>query len=292
MQPWIATAIAVLAVAGAVFLYSRRNGVFALSALESNRGYSTGRLALYVAGVIAFFCCWVVLSSRWPTGYTRVPAPTRVAVQLYESAVAGELFKAIGISALRVAIGFGAAAILGTMIGLVAGTYAAVGRLVLPTASFFRYIPPTVFVTLLIVYFGIGNVYKYSIVFVGVFFFILQMTVDAVRQVDRAYIEMALVSGVKRVRLLDQMMIRATAPTIVDILRVNLSGAWTFLVLAEVVGAQGGLGHMIAIGQRFGRIESVYAAIFSFGVIGIASDMALQLLRRWLFRWSSLATRV
>ncbi len=291
MQSAIAIAVAFASVLAAVWWYSKCDNAFALAALERGQRDKGARTALYNAGIIAFGCCWILISIKLPSGYTRVPFPATVADNLLRATIIGELVEAIGVSALRIAVGFGAAAALGTGIGLVAGTYAAAGRLVLPTAIFLRYIPSTVFVTLLVVYFGIGDLYKYSVIFVGVFFFILQMTVDAVRQVDRAYIEMALVSGVPRKRMLDQIILRATAPTILDVLRVNLSGAWTFLVLAEVVGAKGGLGHLVAIGQRFGRIESVYVAIFTFGVIGIVSDLALQACRRWLFRWSTLATR-
>jgi NitT/TauT family transport system permease protein len=111
------------------------------------------------------------------------------------------------------------------------------------------------------------------------------MTVDAVEDVDRRYLEMGLLSGMSPFNSFLFVVIPSTLPRIVDILRINLSGAWTFLVAAEVVGAQGGLGHLIAISQRFGRIETLYVGILTFGLIGLMTDYTLQLFTKMVFKW-------
>lgn len=178
------------------------------------------------------------------------------------------------------------AGILGVAIGWAAGASVTLNRLVIPVNSFLRYIPPTAFVTLLIVYFGIGEQYKLAVIFVSVIFFIIQMTVDAVEDLDRRFVEMGMVSGMSGLEILRTIVIPGTLPRILDVLRINLSGAWTFLVAAEVVGADAGLGHLIAISQRFGRIEELYVGILIFGVIGIITDQLFQLAGRILFRWA------
>ncbi len=244
----------------------------------------------YGAGALAAILLWAALATARPDGPTRVPSPIAVLAATRSLVASGELGDALAASLRRIATGFGLAALAGTSLGLLCGTYAVAARLLLPTNTFFRYIPPTAFVTLLILYLGIGERYKYTVVFVGVFFFIVQMTVDAVRDIERAYLEMAVVVGVTRSRILASVVVPAVAPTLIDILRINLSGAWTFLVAAEVVGNDPGLGHMINIGRRFGRVESVFVGICSFGVIGIGTDFLLRGLRNRLFRWKTLSS--
>jgi NitT/TauT family transport system permease protein len=260
--------------------------------LRSNGGASYGRSSvlathlLTVSGVAAFSAVWCLLSAYWTDGLTRIPSPLATGRALAAMIGDGSLVFNLVASVIRIAVGFSLAAVVGVSAGWLAGTFLVVNKLVLPTNSFLRYIPPTAFVTLLIVYFGIGEVYKYAVVFTSVVFFIVQMTVDAVEDIDQRYKEMGLLSGMDSAALLRHVVLPGTLPRVVDILRVNLSGAWTFLVAAEVVGADGGLGHLIAVSQRFGRIENLYAAIIVFGFIGILTDAFLKYLARRCFRWS------
>lgn len=280
-------AIGILLILSAAIRAKHRGGVFLHPDFARRKVDSIGAWSGYASGFLIILGVWIILSDMRPTGYTRVPSPLSVLDSLIASTLDLSLPQAIWKSLQRVAVGFTLAGFLGTVIGFIGGSFLITSRAILPMATFFRYIPPTAFVALLVVYFGIGQSYKVAVVFIGVFFFIIQMTVDAVRQVDKAYLEMALVSGIPQRRLLDKVIVKACGPAIVDLLRVNLSGAWTFLVLAEVVGADGGLGYMVAQGQRFGRIESAYSAIIVFGVIGLLTDFALQRVRSVLFPWAN-----
>ena len=163
-------------------------------------------------------------------------------------------------------------------------------RLIVPVNSFLRYIPPTAFISLLIVYFGIGETYKYAVIFLGVIFFIVQMVIDVVEDIDRRYFEMGLTSGYSNLRVFKEVVVPASWPRVVDVLRINLSAAWTFLVAAELIGAEKGLGHLIAVSQRFLRIDELYVGILSFGIIGIVTDRAIELTSRKLFRWHYVST--
>lgn len=253
-----------------------------------NNSVVRGRLhpvPLSIVGATGFLTLWWALSVIRPEGITRIPSPLSTALTLCSMLVDGSLPRNIGLSFSRVLVGFSFAAIIGVSIGWIAGTFFVFKRLLLPTNSFLRYIPPTAFATLLIVYFGIGESYKFSVVFVSVFFFIVQMTVDAVEDIDPRYREMGLLSGMNSTALLRYVVLPCTLPRILDILRINISGAWTFLVAAEVIGADGGVGHLIAVSQRFGRIEHLFAAIVTFGFIGILTDFALRIIGEWAFKW-------
>ena len=178
-----------------------------------------------------------------------------------------------------------AASIVGVCIGLLAGSFLLVNRLVVPVTSFLRYIPPTAFISLLIVYFGIGETYKYAVIFFGVIFFIVQMAIDVVEDLDRRYMEMALTSGYGNWRMFREVVMPASWPRVWDVLRINLSASWTFLVAAELIGAEKGLGHLIAISQRYLRIDELYVGILTFGLIGIVTDRGLEWFSRKTFRW-------
>ena len=188
-------------------------------------------------------------------------------------------------------MGFLAASLVGVPLGILAGSFGLFRTAVAPANSFLRYIPPMAFVPLFIIYFGIGEAYKYVVVFFGVFFFIVQMTMDVVEDLDARYLEMAQTSGLSRLQTLRWVIVPGTLPQIIDVLRVNLGAAWTFLVAAELIASERGLGHLVSISQRFLRVESLFAAILAFGIIGLLSDALLERLGRALTPWQRV-TRV
>ena len=111
------------------------------------------------------------------------------------------------------------------------------------------------------------------------------MVIDVVDDVDMRYIEMGLTSGFSKWEIFSKVIVPFCWPRVLDVLRINLSAAWTFLVAAELVGAERGLGHLIAVSQRFLRIGDLYAGILTFGIIGLTTDKFISSISRWLFRW-------
>lgn len=254
--------------------------------LGSTSAWRVYRRSLAVCSGVAFLLSvWCMFSAVRIDGPTRVPSPFATAHKALELMVDGTLPREVAISAGRIVIGFILACTIGTGVGWIAGSFVIAGQLILPSNSFVRYIPPTAFVALMVVYLGVGELYKIGVVFISVVFFIIQMTVDVVEDVDQRYLEMGLVSGMSEWQVFRLVVVPATLPRVVDVWRINLSGAWTFLVAAEIVGAKGGLGHLIAISQRFGRIEELFVAILSFGLIGLISDYVIGQFSRWIFKW-------
>jgi NitT/TauT family transport system permease protein len=277
-----------LVTASAIVMFCSRHSVAELTALDVRRLRLWEKAFLFVGGIALFTAIWSLASWLKPTGVTRIPSPLMTLRTAYEMLASGVLINEAGISFVRVLVGFTLASIIGVAGGLLAGSFSLLNRLLVPGNSFLRYIPPTAFVALMIVYFGIGEAYKYAVVFVGVVFFIFQMTVDVVEDLDVRYVEMGLTGGLTRFEVFRKIYIPASWPRIVDVLRINLSGAWTFLVAAEIVGAETGLGHLVAISQRFLRIEELYVAILMFGLIGLTTDWVIQLLSRRLLRWHTI----
>jgi len=282
---WLGTLIFVI-VAGLVGLvFYRRKLVSALSIFSKGKLSRSDAVLLWIFSFVLFLALWEILSGVEPEGINKIPSPLQTLVAAWRLLVSGKLIDEASISCLRVAIGFTAASLVGVAIGLVAGAFLLANRLIQPVNSFLRYIPPTAFISLLIVYFGIGETYKYAVIFFGVIFFIIQMVIDVVEDIDRRYMEMALTTGYSNWRIFREVVMPASWPRILDVLRINLSASWTFLVAAELIGSQKGLGHLIAVSQRYLRIDELYVGILTFGLIGIVTDRGLEWLSRAIFRW-------
>ena len=252
---------------------------------SENKLDNKSTLILYVSSFLLFLFVWDLLSSLEPTGINKIPNPLNVLIASYHLLISGTLLSEAWYSISRTIIGFSAATIVGVSIGLLAGSFILFKNLIIPINSFLRYIPPTAFISLLIVYLGIGELYKYSVIFLGVIFFIIQMVIDIIDDIDKQYFEMAFTMELSKMKIFQEIILPSSLPRILDVLRINLGAAWTFLVAAEIVGADKGLGHLIAVSQRYLRIENLFVGILSFGIIGIITDKLLDVFSRKVFRW-------
>lgn len=261
-----------------------------LSALEfdplgSRRGAI--RLLRWIGPLVCVAAWGLVATSE--KSITVVPSPQAVLSAFVRLAESGRLAGEALVSIRRVAVGFSISVSIGVPLGLLIGSFVVFRRLLQPLTSFLRYIPPTAFVSLLIIFFGIGEGYKYSVIVAGTVFFIIQMIVDVIDDIDYRYIEMARLSGHTDFGIFRFVIIPYASPRIFDVLRINLSAAWTFLVAAELIGADEGLGHLVAISQRFLRLDELFVGIATFGVIGGISDVCLEAFGRRLFPWFFIA---
>ncbi|HKQ04651.1 MAG TPA: ABC transporter permease [Blastocatellia bacterium] len=281
-------AIPFILTGGALLFFCIRRPLIELNAFSRTKFSSLDSVIATFGGIALFIGIWSFASWLRPTGITRIPSPWTTFNEAHMLIVNGTLYEEAKQSFIRVLAGFSIASVIGVSGGLLAGSFVLANRLTLPVNTFFRYIPPTAFVSAMIVYFGIGESYKYAVVFIGVIFFIFQMTIDVVEDLDIKFLEMGLTTGLSRVGVFRRVILPASWPRIVDVLRINLSAAWTFLVAAEIIGADTGLGHLIAISQRFSRIEQLYVAILIFGVIGLLTDWVIQFISNKLFRWHAI----
>jgi NitT/TauT family transport system permease protein len=265
-----------------------------LSSLASNverRKPSKRVYLLYWSSPFLLVALWGTVSYSGLVSTEILPTPGQLLRSLYSLTVSGILPVEALISFRRIVVGFTLASIIGVPLGLLVGAFFVGRQLILPANSFLRYIPPTAFISLMIVYFGVEENFKYAVVFFGVIFFIVQMVVDVVDDVDYRYVEMSLTSGLSNWEIFIQVIVPSAGPRVFDVLRINLSAAWTFLVAAELIGAERGLGHFIAVSQRFLRMGDLFSGILAFGIIGLVSDAALERVSRRLFRWYYVALK-
>ncbi len=190
-------------------------------------------------------------------------------------------------SSLRVAGGFIVAAAIGVPIGVLMGTFHSMESIFSPIVGTVLYMPVVSFVPLIIIWVGLGEPAKILIIFLGVVLYNAMMVADAVKFIPDEMLNVAYTLGYKRRDVLFRVIVPAVFPSILDTLRVNISGAWNFLVIAELIASQNGLGYKIVQAQRFLQTEKVLFCIAIIGLIGLLTDYGLKLLSRVLTPWAN-----
>jgi len=181
--------------------------------------------------------------------------------------------------------GFVISSIVGVPLGILAGTYAALGRLSEPFVEFFRYLPAPAFGALAVAVLGIYDGPKIAIIVIGTFFQQVLIIANTTRKLDATIIEAALTLGTRGIKLLTRVVVPGIMPDLYRDLRILLGWAWTYLIVAELIGTSTGITWFITQQARYQHFDKVYAAIMIIGVIGFGMDLLLARLERRLFPW-------
>lgn len=242
-------------------------------------------VAIAVIGFVALLGIWELITSFGWVDPTFLPSLQQLAmggIRLF-----GELGFAldIGMTVYRVLAGFLIAAVIAVPLGLLIGTFKPVEALLEPIVSFIRYMPASAFVPLFILWIGIGEMEKITVIFVGSFFSLVLMVAVQARSIQRELLEAAYTLGTSRKRILWRVILPAALPSIYDDLRMVLGWAWTYIIVAEMVAADQGIGHMILQSQRMLNTENIIFGIVIIGLIGLVSDLGLRQLGKRLFAW-------
>ena len=194
----------------------------------------------------------------------------------------------IGMTLWRVLGGFSLAALLALPLGILMGAYKPIEAFFEPFVSFARYLPASAFIPLLILWAGIGEAQKLSVIFIGSFFQLVLMIAVVVGNTRRDLVEAAYTLGCSDTAIVKRVMIRGAAPEICEILRMVLGWAWTYVIVAELIGASSGIGHMITDSQALLATDQIIFGIIVIGLIGLVSDTGFKWLNRRLFPWAQL----
>jgi NitT/TauT family transport system permease protein len=183
--------------------------------------------------------------------------------------------------------GYFLAVLVGLPLALLAGTFPFFSKLTEPFADFFRYMPAPAFGVVLMAVFGIYQAPKYALVFLGTFPHAILMIAKTTRLLDRSLLDAAQTLGASKAQLLKRVVIPGVLPNVYNDLRILLGWAWTWLVIAELIGEKSGLTSIIDTqGRRF-HFETVYPIILLIGLTGFLSDQVLSGLRSLLFPWEA-----
>jgi len=218
------------------------------------------------------------------------PSPLAVEKGIGELARKGLLWRYIGDSLRRVALGFGGAVVLGIPVGLTLGWYPAANQVVNPVLQMLRPISPIAWIPLAIILFGVGDTTAVFLIFLAAFFPIVVACVDGVSNVPIMFRRASRNFGLCPAQLLVKVIFPAALPQIIIGLRIALGIAWLVVVAAEMIAVDSGLGYLVIDARNSGkRYDLVVAAMLLIGVIGLALDLAFRRLRnlksvRWGFR--------
>ncbi len=183
--------------------------------------------------------------------------------------------------------GFTISSLIGVPLGILCGAFASASRLTEPFVDFVRYMPAPAFGALMVAIFGIHLEPKIAIIVIGTFFQQVLVVANTVRRVDAGLLEAAATLGAKRRHLVLRVLLPASLPDLYNDLRILLGWAWTYLVVAEVVGVSSGITFFINQQAKYRNFDNVYAAIILIGIIGFTTDQVLGWLGRRLFAWKN-----
>jgi sulfonate transport system permease protein len=214
-----------------------------------------------------------------------LPAPALVLGTLQAMAASGEMAQAIGATGSRLLWGFFCGAAAGTLLGGICGASALVRNLSDPLVQALRSVPSLAWVPLLILWLGIFESSKITLIAIGVFFPVYLNLMSGIANVDRKLIEVGRVHGYSRLERLIRIQLPAALPAYVTGLRGGLGLGWMFVAAAELLGATDGLGFILDDGEQTGRPERVIAAILLFGICGKITDSIMAATGKRLIAW-------
>jgi NitT/TauT family transport system permease protein len=191
----------------------------------------------------------------------------------------------IAITIWRVVGGFVLAVLVAVPLGILMGAYKSIEAFFEPFVSFARYLPASAFVPLLILWAGLGETQKLLVIFLGSVFQIVLMVAVVVGNTRRDLVEAAYTLGSGDRSVVRRVLIPMNAPEIAEILRLVLGWAWTYVIVAELIGSSAGIGHMIIDSQALMATGQIIFGIIVIGVIGLVSDFLFKLVNRRLFPW-------
>ena len=257
------------------------------------RGIGLGGLPSQLPGLARKLVVPLLLLLLWQAVvelgiYSRgqLPAPVDVVAAVRELHERDRLLVNIGASAQRVAFGFAWGGAIALVFGLAVGISRSAEELLAPTLQAIRAVPSLAWVPLLILWLGIGEEPKITLVAIGAFFPIYTNLVAGIRQIDRKLVEVGRAYGLRGLALVRGVMLPASLPSLFTGLRLGLAQAWLFLVAAELIASSRGLGFLLTDSANTSRVDITVMSIILLALLGKTTDWLLQLAERRILRWS------
>lgn len=241
-------------------------------------GAGLGFIGLFLLG-------WVLLTELGLVSPIFLPPPAAVFQELARQVREGILWQDVSASVYRITVGWLISTAVALPIGILMGNFRLFEGLFEPFIDLVRYMPAVAFIPLTILWAGVGDTQKFIILFIGTFFQEVLMIMDNMKTVRYELIQVSYTFGLNRWEVLFHVVLPAAMPGIWDTFRITLGWAWTYLVVAELVAANVGLGYRIMRAQRFLETETIILGILVIGVLGLITDYSFKLTYRWLFPW-------
>ena len=246
------------------------------------------RAVLGVSFFLVFFAAWAAVTFGGLVPRTFLADPLTMLQSGWTLLTQHGFIADIGMTVWRVVGGFLIAAALAVPLGVLMGAYKPVEAFFEPFVSFARYLPASAFIPLLILWAGIGEAQKLLVIFIGSFFQLVLMIAVSVGNTRRDLVEAAYTLGALDRGIVTRVLMPASAPEIAETLRMVLGWAWTYVIVAELIGASSGIGHMITDSQALLATDQIIFGILVIGLIGLVTDFAFKAANRKLYPWAQL----
>ncbi|GAB7522390.1 ABC transporter permease [Paraburkholderia sp. 2C] len=252
---------------------------------------SATRRRWHAAGLVLPFMLLAAIEALVRTGVLPdrlVPAPTSIVETLTQLGAAG-LLRHIGASTLRVLAGFTCGTVLALLAGAAMGLSRRLDALLDPAFQALRAIPSLAWVPILLLWMGIDEAPKITLIAIGAFFPVHLAVVAGMRGADRKLIELGEIYRLSRRAMFARILLPCALPQIFTGLRTGLSLAWMFMVAAELIAATRGLGYLLSDGRETGRPDIVFGSIILLALLGKLSDSVLKFAEHRLLAWRDTA---
>ncbi len=253
-------------------------------------GREPGRRTALIIAVTAFSCLlllWWLVTHFGVLKPIFLPTPQAVGKRLIALWQNGLLWSDLKVSLYRILMAFLISSLMAITVGVFAGCYGFFKALVEPLVDFVRYMPVVAFVPMTILWFGTDDLQKFIIIWIGTFFQQVLMVIDAIKRVPHDFVGLGRTLGLPDRLILWRIVLPSAWPAIWDALRITLGWAWTWLVLAELIGATSGLGYRIEISRRFYQTDTIIAYILLLGLLGLVTDQLMRAAARIMFRYNN-----
>ncbi|WP_299541483.1 ABC transporter permease [uncultured Streptomyces sp.] len=249
---------------------------------EVGGGQGLRILGLYALAVLVGLSVWQLVAMKY--GPSLVASPRETLSAAGELASDGTLGNSVIASSRRILIGWGLGVVVGAPVGLLIGQIRIVRQFLEPYIEFFRFIPPVAFVTLAVVWLGIGETSKVVLIFYTAVFIVTLNTSAGVMAVNESKLRAAASLGASRSQVLRRIVLPSTVPYILTGARLAMGNSFLTIVSAEIVAAQVGLGSLIWTSRNYGRIDWVFVGIITLGLLGLVYDRVLRLIAMRVLR--------
>jgi NitT/TauT family transport system permease protein len=247
----------------------------------------TRKVALGIGFFVLFFVVWGAATFGGFVSKTFLADPLTMLEEGWNLFARHGFIKDVGITVWRVLGGFVLAAAFAVPLGIAMGAYKPIEAFFEPFVSFARYLPASAFIPLLILWAGIGEMQKLLVIFIGSFFQLVLMVAVAVGATRRDLVEAAYTLGASAKGIVRRVLLPSAAPSIAETLRLVLGWAWTYVIVAELIGASSGIGHMITDSQALLNTGQIIFGIIVIGAIGLVSDFLFKWANHRLFPWAA-----
>jgi len=248
------------------------------SKLSQSNGFAKNgkRIILAIFGFTILFVIWSLLTYSGFIKPLFLPSPSAVLESAADLFIHKNFLNDIFASIYRIFLGFAIGAIFAIPLGLFIGISKRFRSVISPLISFLRYMPAAAFVPLAILWLGIGDIEKMFIIFIGTFPYLTLLVADAVISVDKVFVRAASSFGASSRIILKEVIIPATLPKIWDSLRIMMGIGWTYIIVAELVAARSGIGHVIIEAQRYLLTANIITGLITIGILGLTTDLLFQ----------------